>query len=341
MGNRLTSWALWLLWLPCLGLAACLPSTLSDTALQQKIDQAQSAKNPCGNGKLEPDQGEECDDGNQLACDGCEGCQLRRAMSVTDAKSVAAISDASKLGITAATNFTVETWFNAHTAPVAAGTLAFAGVGKPGAASDAAGYFAMGLYRPDAKNAVYPVCAMSRTATLVAQGLDPVALDSWHHIRCVYLAGSNQLSISVDGKDAQKGAGLLKSVGKLFDSGSWLMIGAVPNEKAPAELFKGLLDEFRIAAGESADIGTSVLYRYEGNEPGTVLLYHMDLADTARVLIDASDNHLDADQVTVAGIPVKQESVLPSAIDACYGFTEEQRSCEPPPNPAPPWCPAQ
>jgi len=319
---------------------ACLPATLSDAALQQKIEKAQAAKTPCGNGKVEADQGEVCDDGNRLACDGCEGCELRRALAVGDAKGVAVLSDAAKLGITATSNFTAETWFNAHTLPVAAGTLVFAAVGKPGAAPDAAGFFAMGLYRPDSKKAVYPVCALYRTASLIAQGIDPVAADSWHHMRCVYLAGVNQLSIIADGKESQKGIGLLKSPGKVFDAGAWLMIGAVPNEKAPGELFKGMLDEFRITAGDLADVGATVHYRYAGDEPGTVLLYHMDLGETDRVLADASANHWNAEQVSVAGIPVKQEAVLPSAIDACYGFTEDQRSCEPPPTPAPAWCAA-
>lgn len=329
-----------LAWLCGIALSACLPATLSDTALKQKIAAAQAAHTPCGNAKLEADQGEICDDGNPAACDGCEGCQLRRALDVKGKNAIAVVSDTAKLGIAATTNFSVETWFLTRKLPTPGGTLVFAGVGKPGAAADASGYFGMGLYRPDNKSATYPVCALARTSTLIAQGVDPVAQDTWHHLRCTYLAGSNQLLASVDGKVAQKGVGLLKSPGKLFEAGAWLMVGAVPNEKAPTELFSGLLDEFRVVAGDGVTGQTAVAYRYEGDESGTVLLYHMDLLETDRVLADASAHQIDAEQINLDAIPTKQAEALPSAIDACYGVTEEQRSCEPLPNPAPAWCPA-
>ena len=58
----------------------------------------------CGNGALDP--GEECDDGNQLMCDGCEGCASRQMLDLMDASAVAC-TDANTPSLS---TWTVEAW---------------------------------------------------------------------------------------------------------------------------------------------------------------------------------------------------------------------------------------
>lgn len=70
----------------------------------------------CGDGWLDPSNGEQCDDNNNTACDGCERCQVRKSLSLTGASTCLQLtpsesSTANTLGELSPTgDFTVELW---------------------------------------------------------------------------------------------------------------------------------------------------------------------------------------------------------------------------------------
>lgn len=139
----------------------------------------------CGNGRL--DEGEECDDGNALACDGCEGCMRRRYLSFdgTSAELSFADSQGTPLQLAGSAR-TVEVWVRMG--------------GDPS--------YRIDLYRRDAKagwrlgaqgNMVY--------ATVFAQWdhLVPYTMDTkWHHLAWTWDGAVSRLW--VDGKLASSAA---------------------------------------------------------------------------------------------------------------------------------------
>ena len=339
-----------------LACVSCLPDSLTDKQLKARIADAGGSTGDstssdiavgptCGDNQI--GSSEQCDDGNAITCDGCAGCSLRTALDVTNAKSVATVTDNTvPLLLDGKTSFSYEFWFNMHKVPSSKGFAGMVAIAKP--TDGGALAFAIGLLRTDNVTSTTLVqCLLARGSSqripgqldgFSVVGPDPVAPNTWHHVRCMYSTQDDHLHMAVDG-----GLPQANKFGKLtgkpsFANGSVLFVGAVPTEKDGPTHYSGLLDEMRVATGNSAEDWQSFKPRYAPEDPGTVLLYHMDLPAGSLTLLDASANKLNADQATFAGaLPTKKDTPLALVADtSCYGFQDKDLTC--PPGSLPPWC---
>ena len=322
-----------------LALPACLPNTLSDDALRAKVADATEGKGGplCGNQTVDQAEGESCDDGNTDSCDACDKCEVRTALNVNDAKSLAGLTTLGAVQFDGKENWSIETWFFVRTMPKTL-PMPFLVVGVPGTKATNALAFTMGL-APVGGNAV-AYCGLEKLAK--STSISPtVAPNSWHHLRCVWNAKDGDMRAALDG------GALAKADNKLalkpapgFDGSSWLLLGQMPTAAAGGlqiEPFDGLLDEVRAAVGPNV-AATPLSRRYSAETPETVALYHMDPATPGRFLNDATANHLDADQITLQNTtPIKRDAVLVFAAETCDGNSARNAQCLA--NPKPPWCP--
>lgn len=324
-------------------LPACLPDSLSNEDLHAKVLAASAANGGpgCGNSVIDNglngsgDYGEACDDGNTDSCDACDKCQIRTVLDVNGPKAVAGLTSMGPLLFDGKQSWSWETWFMLRTLPSQKPTT-FLVVGKTGLQPTLA--FSMGV-TPQG----IPICALTRTATELEVAQTPaIAVNQWHHLRCVWNVTTTKLGASLDGGAVQAstaGDKLLFKNG--FDAASVLAFGQVPSGDKTWEPFDGELDEIRAALGPD---GTTAKLerRFTVSTPGTIALYHMDPGGTdsganVRTCHDATTNHLDADQMTIdGGVIKKQDVALKFAAEACYGFSPANAQCQA--NPKPPWC---
>jgi len=88
--------------------------TVEDCTLKGKTCFAgECAEITCGNGKLEPEKGEECDDANAKLCDGCESCQRRMLLNLK-AKDALVCTPA---GTPKSSKWTLELWVKFDSLP--------------------------------------------------------------------------------------------------------------------------------------------------------------------------------------------------------------------------------
>ncbi len=337
-------------------LAGCLPDRLTQAELQAKIAAATATDSAaevgpdtvagpgCGNGVVEDP--EECDEAGAPVCGGCATCQRRRVLKATNAKVTALIPNAKTKSIEkllgdSKSGFSAEAWFNTSKLPAVNGADAFLVVGTVG--SPTAPSWLMGLKREGDKNAMYATCAYSFGPAVAkqfvfAQSADPVAPNTWHHLRCAISGKTSKVLLSLDGGTVRESAtalGKLPGTGKsAFDSNAVLAIGAIAGESDKADQrFDGLIDEVRVVIGAAADDFGQLRYRYIGTELGTQLLYHMDLGPGDKALPDSSVNGLAAQQASANdGFGTH---VLTSAPENCYGQPADAVQCKV----AAPWCP--
>lgn len=190
---------------------------------------------------------------------------------------------------------------------------------------------------------MYATCAYSSGPAVAkqfvfAQSADPVAPNSWHHLRCAISGKTSKVLLSLDGGTVRESAAALGKLAgtdkSVFDGNAVLAVGAIATEADKADQrFDGLLDEVRVVIGTAADDFGQFRYRYTGTELGTQLLYHMDLGPGEKMLIDSSVNGLAAQQASAnEGFATH---VLTSAPENCYGQPAEAVQCKV----AAPWCP--
>jgi hypothetical protein len=320
------------LYLGILALSACLPATLTDDALHAKVLDATSGTGGplCGNNVI--DEGETCDDGNTDICDDCDKCQKRTTFDVKDAKSLAGVTTLGALQFDGKENWSIETWFLVRSAPQKL-PMPFLAVGTPGG-SDVSVGFSMGVTVMGANTV--PYCSLKKLTDSTSLG-QSVALNTWHHLRCVWNAKDGDMRAMVDNGALQNANKKLTKPAPGFDGNSWLLLGRVPVLNGATETFDGALDEVRAAMGPNV-AATALSRRYGPETPETVALYHADPAQPLRYLPDATGNHLDADQITLQGTtPIKRDAVLSFVAEGCYGFSAANAQCLA--NPKPPWCP--
>lgn len=333
---------------------ACLPDRLDSAQLSAKISQAdvasdQASATGCGNGIV--DDNEQCDSKNGGPCSGCLQCQLRQAWHLNDGNALVALPNtkvSSIAGVLADSKngLSVEFWFNSAKLPIktanAVSTDIIVAIGVPSESSKSP-YFGIGLSREGDKNVMYPTCVYSYGAGLTdlvvyVQGADPILKDTWHHLRCAISGKTNRVQMRVDGGEVRQSATSIKQTGikSLFDEKTMGIIGAVPaNKEAPNQHFIGKLDELRVVIGSHADDFTVFKYRYDGTEPGTAVLYHMDIGAAQTDLPDATTKGLHAEQLSfVNGNPLFGAKHLAAGADGCYGFAAEATTCKV----AAPWC---
>ena len=325
-----------------LAVSGCLPDTLSDDALHAKVEAATAATGGplCGNGVTDPSENETCDDGNTDSCDACDKCQVRTALDCKDAKSLAGLTTLGPLQFDDKQNWSVEAWFELQTAPQKL-PAPFLVIGVPGAKAGTSLAFSMGV-APSGSGSTVAFCGLEKVTKSTSIG-PSVALNTWHHLRCVWNAKDGDINASLDGAALTAGDKAFGKTPPAFDPTAWLVFGQVPVRDAVtgavlSEPFDGVLDEVRAALGP--DVATTPLARrYSADTPGTVALYHMDPMAPGRFLNDASANKLDADQITLQanGTPIKRDAALSFVPEACYGYSALNAACQA--NPQPPWCP--
>lgn len=313
---------------------ACLPDTLSDEALHAKVLDATAGKGGPTCGDQVVDEAESCDDGNTDGCDACDKCQKRTTLAANGPKALAGrVGELGPLLFDGKTSWSWELWFSADALPGKGKTAFF--LVEAALDSNTALQFAMGLSADGV-----PLCALSRADVKVAAYPNvTVALQSWHHLRCVWDASANKLGASLDGAAVQIAAGGAGGGGKAlflngFDAKSVLAIGQLPTQLG-TEAFAGQVDEVRAATGEAT---SAPIQRRYAPGPGVVALYHMDPKDAAvRVIHDATANQLDLDQITFQGsLPTKRDADLTLLPESCYGYSAANAECQA--NPKPPWC---
>jgi len=328
--------------------AACLPDRLDPAEAQNKADQAQAAKVGCGNAKVEAQ--EQCDD-KAGYCGGCVDCQRRRAWHVKDGNALAVVPNTQvksidKVLVDSKSGFSIEFWFRPDKLPIktskAPAVHALLLIGVP-ESSGKSPTFTMAIARDGDKNAWYAFCTYTYTLAVdpqavAVQAADPLAQGQWHHIRCVLNDKSRKLQLRLDGGAVLESATAVAGLGvkPWFDPLTMGILGAVPLHKEdPGQVFAGALDELRVVTGAPAKEFGPLKYRYVGDEPGTQILYHMDLAPDDRLLADATANGAHAEQASlVAGLVLFSASELESQADGCYGFSAEQALCKA----TAPWC---
>lgn len=336
----------------CLG--ACLPDRLDTAQLSAKISQAdassdQASATGCGNGVV--DDKEQCDNKNAGPCSGCVQCQLRHAWHLNDGNALVALPNTKVTNITSVladtkNGLSVEFWFNSAKLPVKTANAVSAdilvAIGVPNESSKSPN-FVIGLSREGDKNVMYPTCAYSYGGGLTdvvvyVQGADPIAKDTWHHLRCAISGKTNRVQMRVDGGEVRQSATTIKLTGikPLFDEKTMGIIGAIPaNKDTPNQHFTGKLDELRVVVGNHADDFTVFKYRYDGTEPGTAVLYHMDIGPEQTDLPDATTKGLHAEQLSfINGNALFGAKHLAAGADGCYGFAAEATTC----TVAAPWC---
>ncbi len=323
-------------------LFGCLPDRYSDEELTAKIAAATDGKTSdtgsgqdslpatgCGNAKVEGT--EQCDELPATTCGGCVACQRRRVLDVQNAKALVMLEDTANIQLAAKDGLSIEFWAKPSQLPKADQFAVVATLTQV-PATLVTPAVVMGYIYDATKNAAYPTCLYligtdsASGIKAVVQSAEPAKAGQWQHLRCVYSATDRRLHLRLNGGTPGSSNAVINKVGKLLDDKSKFIFGAF-EAGSDGPPFNGQLDELRIVTGAAADDFGPVPLRYAGNEPGTQLLYHMDLADGDKVVKDSSGNQLDAQQVQFAPTPGFQLAVLPSLPESCYGYSEPDAQC--------------
>lgn len=242
----------------------------------------------CGDGIVDPDAGEQCDDGNTAICDGCEGCVARHVLAI--GAGTATTSNAS--WAPGASVFTIELWANVT------GDGALAGIG---------GALESDFASLDVSEGRVRFGFELGDGTLI-RAVAPAALaPGWHHIAGVRFEAQGA-ALYVDGELVAAVREPTDNTG--LDGSGRLWIGS-EGSRPPAT---ATLDEVRISSSVrysapfnpprrlSADADTIALYAFDSDAPGAVRDGGgggRDLALTATAL--APDTCRDAPSASVCG----------------------------------------
>lgn len=299
------------------------------------------APGTCGDGKLQGS--EQCDNTGASWCSGCDNCQVRNTWKISgeaDFATGAAKDGLGKVWASAASGFSVEFWFKPQQLPSGTDSMAMFAVTGLQSGSPA---MVVALARAQGKGAVYSTCAYLTkqgdlgTATFL-QGSESVKVGVWHHVRCAWVAADKVMKFSQDGEQTAVSPNVGSPPLQLFDSLSWLMLGAVTLE-AGKPPFLGELDELRVLTGATSGMFQEFNARHDAAATGTELLLHMDQATGAPRLSDSSAKEIDLKQTTKGGPVFKfEQATLTFLPETCYGFTEAQLQCKPAAQPKPSFC---
>jgi cysteine-rich repeat protein len=259
----------------------------------------------CGDGFL--NAGEQCDDGNAKACDGCESCQVQGVLTL-DGKGWA--SNAAKAGppgtlqgaLGLAQDLTLEAWvkpanFTANQ-PIAAKAL-----------TTGAFPWRFGLLSGSGK----PYFAHLETSTEVVTGTIAVQAGQWAHVAVV--VARDQVRFFVNGKPAGTGT-LLQERHDV--AGTPVVVGADALDASglgAGALFVGSLDAVHLAAGALYG-GTFTPTRKPGVVAATRALWLLD-DGKGTTMADASG----------LGNPLTLGGTASLGPDSCYGAASDAGVC--------------
>lgn len=261
----------------------------------------------CGDKITQTNLGEQCDDGNENACDGCDNCKLRKALKITDYKSLARADSAKFLPKLPGS---LSAWFRPDE-PSAPGTTAFAvlSVSTP---TDKTLVFGLALTRhaDDTLAATCVVGSPGQEAGLLLVDAGTVTKKSWHHLRCTLQQQGQgaqtklELRASLDGgKYVTKSEGMHPSfaASQTANREAAINIGALffPIKGLPGT-YQGLIDEVHLMADAVAAPEEAALEHVADGTKNTVALYHMDQPGPDKVAIDAGNPNANALQMTFA-----------------------------------------
>ena len=206
----------------------------------------------CGNGEL--DATEECDDGNEALCDGCEDCRVRTSVLLDGVSSLIQIDDADGALALLSTPFTVEAWMRV----------------------DAMGDTVHVLRRGSSNTGWRVSMNENGLVGTVFSGFDHIenglALvgTGWHHVAWSYDLAVSRLFL--DGELV----GTMESVAPVLQPDRPMRIGAwVEGDGSIVSYRRGRVDEVRVSSSVRYDGAFPLQRRFEP-DAATVLLLHLD-----------------------------------------------------------------
>ena len=243
--------------------------------------------NVCGDGFPAPDLNEECDDGNDLACDGCEACARLNVGMMTAATS----TTSEVIWTPEGESFTLEGWVN----PSSDGALF--GIGDTTTVNYAFAQISGGVV----------VFTLNFGETVIRAEGSTSLTGGWHHVAVQRFATWGAV-IFVDGQleiltHTPQGASAI-------DGATRLWIGSEGSVAA----MNGRIDEVRITHGIRYREHFIPPRRFDHDDQ-TLALFHMD-AGVGSALLDVTGNGRD---LTMSG--------WGWGIDACYGGDENAAAC--------------
>lgn len=251
----------------------------------------------CGDGIIQTDRGEQCDDGNDLTCDGCESCRVLSHLVVSGTTR----TTNTPTWVPGSSNLTVEGWFNV----TGSGTLVGIGDFIPG--NQNADYAAL-FVAPDGRPAfrVY----LGGTAEFTVRGQESVVDEGWVHLAGVR-TGVRSLRLYVNGRlvDVVDGGGnftTLDGTGNI-----WVASRAGTNATVRAV---GQYDEIRISNTAMYTTPYHAPQRRLGTSASTIAMYRFDGLGNERTSDSAGSRNLTLADATFAS-------------DACFGADPGSESC--------------
>ncbi len=264
----------------------------------------------CGDGIKQ--EGEECDDGNDVLCDGCEQCMATAQLDLTEDHAVACTVVATP----SQASWTVETWVRFDKYPPQQGAAHIVGrttkFPADGAASFTQTIYARWMDAQDGIPAGFRFRAKYEDALdvdhlVVSKAL--IELHVWYHVAYVR---------SEEGKHSIFVNGHLSGTGTASeDPHNASGITCVGDIAAPTDHIspRGNVDEIRISKVARYE-GDFVPLRRHGVDPDTVALWHFD-AEEGDVTEDATANAYDL--LLAAGASLTD--------DDCYGESNDAVVC--------------
>ena len=244
--------------------------------------------NVCGDGYHEPLQSETCDDGNSLACDGCESCSaLANGVFTTATQTSSSVVWAPGTG-----DFTIEGWVEV----TGDGTLF--GIGDVDVTDSVKAEIVDGVLR---------VAIDLGSSGFTVGGSSDLRGTGWHHLAVERFATWGG-AVFVDGH--MEGLAHQEIGSSNLEGDTRLWIGAESTHTAAP----GRIDEVRFSSGARYRTGFTPSRRY-GIDGSTVALFHFD-EGTGQTGVDATGNGRDL-----------TFSNLGWAADDCYGSADEAASC--------------
>ncbi len=250
----------------------------------------------CGDGAVTAASGEECDDRNTNACDGCNACRTEWGLSITGSTSTTAVAVGDVPGTG---DLTFEAWVRITTNT----TGALVGLRVEGNTDGAV----LGL---DAGRPYFSIdLGTDGGTTYAARALGPTSINDgrWHHIAGVRRV--RDAALYVDGRLVAVG-----TVGGAFTSidANRYFIGRDAGRGASAT---ATIDEVRVSARRVYTAAFAPARRLPDAATGTVLVYHFDGESAANVL----DSSTPVRSMVLSGTSL--------AADSCFGGTAANYTC--------------
>jgi len=246
----------------------------------------------CGNGSLDP--GEDCDDGNLLMCDGCEGCSSLNYLYVPeqDGAYVEILDNPDKSMALVGTPFTVEAWFRLETDSEEIRVF-HRGNGNKGWALGASGV-GIGVATFNSMNH-WPSAELAGTG--------------WRHIAWTFDSGISR--IWLDGVLLSE----MNSGSTVLPTTTATVVGGTTNDNGGIKSWHhGRMDELRVSSVVRYT-GTFVPARHHTPDNKTVGLWHFD-EGAGDSVVDSSSNAHEGNAYQVEWEP-----------DDCYGTSPDTAIC--------------